>query len=326
MGLARGSRWVVWGGLAALLYAGLANPARDVEAVPARIDARASLAPSRAALAGPDLRGMLSHSDAALAGPDLSAARPGPDASGALADPVEKVALAKPDASVSSLEASDECLLAEDCVDQYLWSVYERARKVDTIKVTERIKVTVKKKGKTRTVMKTVTKVVDEDFTWKDPQAAQKAGMPLMQYVIGGMDRGFKGRLYRLFRALDDAGLAPGMTSGFRDDYRQSIASGNKAATNRSYHGGSLRGGYGHGLAADIVSIMGETRSQRWIASEALWKWIDAHGNEFGIARPYLDKDPPHIAPIDGKEYADHRGTSAKHAGLSRSSKAVAAR
>jgi len=33
---------------------------------------------------------------------------------------------------------------------------------------------------------------------------------------------------------------------------------------------------------------------------------------EFGIGRPYLDKDPPHIAPIDGKEYADKRGVNAK--------------
>jgi len=98
---------------------------------------------------------------------------------------------------------------------------------------------------------------VNEDFTWKDPQAAQKAGMFVAQYVIGGMDRGFKVRLYRLFRALDDAGLAPGMTSGFRDDYRQSIASGHKAATGNSYHGGSRRGGYGHGLAADVVSVKG---------------------------------------------------------------------
>ena len=77
-----------------------------------------------------------------------------------------------------------------------------------------------------------------------------------------------------------------------------------KAATNRSYHGGSLRGGYGHGLAADVVSIKGETRTQRFISSESLWKWIDVHGKEFGIGRPYLDKDPAHVAPIDGKEYA----------------------
>ena len=36
----------------------------------------------------------------------------------------------------------------------------------------------------------------------------------------------------------------------------------------------------------------------------------------FGIGRPYLDKDPPHLAPIDGKEYAaHHRGTKAQQAG-----------
>ena len=204
--------------------------------------------------------------------------------------------------------------MAEDCIDQYLWSVYDRARKLDTIKVQERIRVTIKKEGKSRTVMKTVTKLVDEDFTWKDPKAAEKAGMSMPQYVIGGMDRSFKVRLYHLVRALDDAGLAPGMTSGFRDDYRQSIASGIKAASNRSYHGGSLRGGYGHGLAADIVSVKGETRSERCISSEILWKWIDAHGKEYGIGRPYLDRDPAHVAPIDGKEYVDKRGVNAKRA------------
>src|SRR4029077_20207309 len=203
----------------------------------------------------------------------------------------------------------------EKSIDQYLWSVYERARKVDTIKVQEQIKTTVKKNGKSRTVTKTVTKFVNEDFTWKDPDAAEKAGMSVTQYVIGGMDRAFKARLYRLFRALDDAGLAPGMTSGFRDDYRQSIASGHKAATGNSYHGGSGRGGYGHGLAADVVSVKGETRAQRWLSTEILWKWIDAHGKEYGIGRPYLDKDPPHIAPIDGTEYAERRGVKAKLAG-----------
>jgi hypothetical protein len=217
--------------------------------------------------------------------------------------------------ALSSIETLDECLVAEICIDQYLWSVYQRTPKIDTIKVLEQRKVTVKKKDKTRTVMKSITKLVDEDFTWKDPKAAEKVGMSLMEYVIGGMDRSFKLKLYHALRALDDAGLSPGITSGFRDDYRQSIASGLKAATDRSYHGGSFRGGYGHGLAADLVSVKGETRGERWISSERLWKWIDAHGNEFGIGRPYLDKDPPHVAPIDGKEYADHhRGTKAQHA------------
>jgi hypothetical protein len=252
----------------------------------------------------------LAHSDAALPGPELGTALA--DARPTLADPVIKIPLVEPEVNASPLEASDECVLSEECIDQYLWSVYERARKVDTIKVQERIKATVKKNGKSRTVTKTVTKLVDEDFTWKDPHAAEKAGMSVAQYVIGGMDRGFKVRLYHLFRALDDAGLDPGMTSGFRDDYRQSIASGHKAATGNSYHGGSLRGGYGHGLAADIVSVKGETRSERCSSSELMWKWIDARGKEYGIGRPYLDKDPPHIAPIDGKEFADKRGLRAK--------------
>jgi hypothetical protein len=284
------------GSLAVLLCAAPANPDRHVKAALAPLDAIAALA----------------HSDAGLASAELRTAFADPAAKAALADPVIKVPLAGAEANVSPLEASDECVLSEECIDQYLWSVYERAPKLDTIKVEEQTKTTVKKNGKSRTVTKTVTKFVNEDFTWKDPQAAEKAGMSVPQYVIGGVDRGFKVRLYRLFRALDDAGLAPGMTSGFRDDYRQSIASGNKAANNRSYHGGSLRGGYGHGLAADIVSVKGETRSERCISSEILWKWIDAHGKEYGIGRPYLDKDPPHIAPIDGQEYADKRGMNAK--------------
>jgi hypothetical protein len=131
------------------------------------------------------------------------------------------------------------------------------------------------------------------------------------------MDRSFKLKLFHTLHAAEEAGLSPGITSAFRDDYRQSIASGLKAATDRSYHGGSFRGGYGHGLAADVVSVKGTTRVQRWISTESLWKWIDAHGKDFGIGRPYLDKDPPHVAPIDGKEYAaHHRGTKSQHAGL----------
>jgi hypothetical protein len=217
--------------------------------------------------------------------------------------------------AVASIETHDECLEREVCIEQYLWSVYQRAPKEDTIKVVERRKLIVNINGRPQTVIKEFTELVDEDFTWKDPKAAEKAGMSLMEYVIGGMDRNFKLKLYHAIRAMDDAGLSPGITSAFRDDYRQSLASGLKAATNRSYHGGSLRGGYGHGLAADLVSIKGETRAERFMSSEHLWKWIDVHGKEFGIGRPYLDKDPAHVAPIDGKEYADHRpGANTQHA------------
>jgi hypothetical protein len=230
----------------------------------------------------------------------------GPIAFPSAADPPPSVAAAVPS------ETPEQCLAAEGCVDRYLFAVYERAPKVDSVKMTQQTEVTVKKKGKTRTITKTIEKLVDENFAWKDPIAATKAGMSLQDYVIGGMDPTFKLTLYRALRAMDGAGLAPGITSAFRDDYRQSLASGLKAATNRSFHGGSLRGGYGHGVAADLVSVNGETRAARLVSSEALWKWIDAHGAEFGIARPYLDRDPPHVAPLDGEEYAMKRGNRAK--------------
>ena len=229
--------------------------------------------------------------------------------------------------AVRSIETVDECLVPEICIDQYLWSLYQRTPKRDTIKVVEQRKVTVTKKGKTRTITKELTKFVDEDFTWKDPKAAEKAGMSLLDYVIGGMDRSFKLKLYHALRALDEAGLSPGITSAFRDDYRQSLTSGLKAASDRSYHGGSLRGGYGHGLAADLVSVKGETRAERSVASESLWRWIDAHGKEFGIGRPYLDKDPPHVAPIDGQEYAaHHREAHGPHAGSEKKKRTLIAR
>jgi hypothetical protein len=206
--------------------------------------------------------------------------------------------------AVALIEIPDECLDA--CIDRYLWTLYQRTPKEDSLRVHERRKVTIRRKGKMVTVTRTFTKLVDQDFTWKDPHAAEKVGMPMMDYVIGGMDRSFRTKLFHTLRAAELAGMSPGITSAFRDDYRQSIASGMKAATSRSYHGGSFRGGYGHGLAADVVSIDGATRNQRWTSTEKFWKWIDANGKEFGIGRPYLGRDPPHVAPIDGREYAAH--------------------
>jgi hypothetical protein len=218
--------------------------------------------------------------------------------------------------AIDSIEVLDECFVVDTCIDRYLWALYQRTPKEDAIKTQERRKVTVKKKGRLVKITKTFTTLADEDFSWKDPKAAKRAGMPMLDYVIGGVDRDFKLKLFHLLHAAEDAGLSPGITSAFRDDYRQSIASGLKAANDRSYHGGSLRGGYGHGLAADIVSVKGATRAQRLTSSETLWNWIDAHGTEFGIGRPYLDKDPPHVAPINGKEYAAHHpGMKARQVG-----------
>jgi hypothetical protein len=330
----------VVGLLAALGPAGIQNtgaaPRKDISAPSPSTEQELAGAPQPSAM----LNGDLGQTDVAMA--ELSLAGAVADASIALNKPepvVEtaltnspdvpptepapvQVAMANPsdldpsDASkaVSSIEIVDECLVVDICVDRYLWALYQRTPKEDSIKELERRNVAIKRKGKMVTVARTFTRLVDEDFGWKDPKAAERAGMSMMDYVIGGMDRGFKLKLFHTLHAAEAAGLSPGITSAFRDDYRQSIASGLKAASNRSYHGGSSRGGYGHGLAADIVSVQGGTRDQRWASSEKLWKWVDTHGKEFGIGRPYLGRDPPHVAPIDGQEYAAHNRGS-KQAG-----------
>jgi hypothetical protein len=120
---------------------------------------------------------------------------------------------------------SEACIDTSSCVDSYLWSIYQRT---------------------------------PTPFGWKDAEAAERMGMSPMEFVIGGMDPAFRVALYRALRTLDAAGFKPGITCGFRDDYRQSIITkGKKAETDRSFHGGSARGGYGHGEAADIVSVNG---------------------------------------------------------------------
>jgi hypothetical protein len=59
---------------------------------------------------------------------------------------------------------------------------------------------------------------------------------------------------------------------------------------------------------------LGETRAERRITTDLFWKWIDENGTEYGIGRPYLDRDPPHIGPIDGTEYIVKRALFGKRA------------
>jgi hypothetical protein len=126
------------------------------------------------------------------------------------------------------------------------------------------------------------------NFTWKDLAAAQRLGMSIPEYVIGGMDPKFQERLFNAGRAMDEAGLRWSMLSAFRDDYRQRLASGFKAGDSNSLHGGARRtGGYGHGRAIDITSADED--------HEAVWKWIDANGSKFGLHRPMPGYDPAHI-------------------------------
>jgi hypothetical protein len=152
---------------------------------------------------------------------------------------------------------------AMDEVNQYLWSVYERT--------------TTKRDG-------------TGDFTWKDIAAAARLGMSLGDYVIGGMDRDFRELLYRAGLAMDAAGVRWTILSAFRDDYRQGLASGYKALTGDSLHGGSATtGGYGHGCAIDIIDADARSR--------VLWTWVDANSTQLGLARPLPGLDPAHVQP-----------------------------
>ena len=148
-------------------------------------------------------------------------------------------------------------------VDQYLWEVYLR---------------------------QPVKSDSSGDFTWKDPAAAKKRGISLQDYVIGGMDADFREQLYHAGQAMDGDGIHWSMLSAFRDDYRQTLASGFKARTGNSKHGGSrATGGYGHGQAIDITTTDGE--------ASTVWHWLDAHGAKYGLQRPIPGRDPAHVQP-----------------------------
>src|SRR5262249_54106783 len=128
--------------------------------------------------------GMLLYAGAALAQADITA-------SSIATNSVETSSI-----DMSAIDSVDECIVAQVCIDRYLWLLYERTRKIDTIRVPEQTKVMVKRKGKSRIVTKTITRLVDEDFTWKDPKAAERVRMSPMDYVIGGMNSSFRVTLY----------------------------------------------------------------------------------------------------------------------------------
>ncbi len=171
-----------------------------------------------------------------------------------------------PNTTRSDDAASDSAPTSEpemDIVNQYLWNVYERSP--------------IKRDG-------------SGDFTWKDVAAAARLGMSLGDYVIGGMDRDFRELLYRAGLAMDAAGFRWTILSGFRDDYRQGLASGYKARASDTLHGGSATtGGYGHGCAVDIREADGDSRE--------LWSWLDRHGDQLGLERPLAWIDPVHVQP-----------------------------
>jgi len=151
-----------------------------------------------------------------------------------------------------------------DEVSQYLWSVYQRpGAKFD----------------------------YHGDFSWKDVAAAERLGISVEDYVIGGMDPDFREQLYASGKAMDAAGINWTILSAFRDDYRQELAVGYKAHVGNSFHGGSAAtGGYGHGCAVDLANV-------DRLSNSLVWNWLDQHGSQYGLYRPLRASDPAHVQP-----------------------------
>ena len=151
-----------------------------------------------------------------------------------------------------------------------------------------------------------------ECFEWKDPAAAERTRLSLRDYVIGGVHPVLKDQLHKLFVALEaeecSFGLKckPGITSAFRDDYRQQIATGYKARTGHSMHGGSsVTKGWGDGRAVDVVNASEPNffDDSGVSASEMMWHHIDTLGPPIGIYRPMPESsrrpDPMHLQSMD---------------------------
>ena len=199
----------------------------------------------------------------------------GEDAANLAASPYEKPSSlphkidAKPIGSEDAKSIGTEIapLIRNNDVNLYLWSVYQRSSsKIDS----------------------------HGDFTWKDAAAAARVGLPIEEYVIGGMDPDFRELLFAAGQALDAAGVDWTILSAFRDDYRQILAVGLKARSDNSFHGGSAAtGGYGHGCAVDVVS------TDR-LSDNTVWDWLDQHGEQFGLRRPLRAIDPAHVQPRPG--------------------------
>ena len=172
-----------------------------------------------------------------------------------------------------------------DPVKDYLWEVYQRS--------------TVKKDG-------------SGDFTWKDIDAAKHAGLSMEDYTIGGIDPDYRELVYAIGKAMDAAGIEWSILSGYRDDYRQNLASGFKSHGGYSFHGGSTAtGGYGHGCAMDISS---PDRT----SDDSVWAWFDQNSKNYGLRRPLPATDPVHIQPLLGPAWHE-KAAVLRHARLAAS-------
>ena len=132
------------------------------------------------------------------------------------------------------------------------------------------------------------------DFSWKDAAAAARSLRTLCDFAISGMHPDLREVLHAFGQAMDGAEIRWSFLSGFRDDFRQGIASGFKASACGSLHGGSCRTkGWGDGRAADLW--MSDHTGYPAEDATLLLDLIDKLGPSFGLVRPMPEADPAHV-------------------------------
>ncbi len=142
------------------------------------------------------------------------------------------------------------------------------------------------------------------DFFEKDIIAAEKMGMELCEYSIGGLIAKNRPSLAEMLRAVEEeTGVEPGITACFRDDKYRPRAEGKANDPRDSFHGGTnVTKGYGDGEACDIVGLA-HNRRERDERNAVVWAWLRKNDERFGWKLIYGECDGGHVAPLKGREY-----------------------
>jgi hypothetical protein len=149
--------------------------------------------------------------------------------------------------------------------------------------------------------------IFDEYFGHKDELAAKRLGMTLREYALRLSDElAISGA--RMIAAMAADGLHVGITSIYRDPWRQALATGRKANTYSSYHGSRPELG-GKSAALDLSCFSNDgDRAAQLRCNPQVYAWVERHGKTFNICRPYGDRDAPHVGLCTDKEYLSMRG------------------
>ena len=209
--------------------------------------------------------------------------------------------------AASSPDVRDRCSTEDACIDRYLWALYQRTPKEDAIRIQEQRKVTVRRKGRMVTVTRTFTTVTDEDFSWKDPKAAEQS-----RHAHGGLRDRRHGSGFQAEAVSDAARRRRSRPVAW---HHQRLPRRLSPIDRERTQGGQRQVLSWRQLPWRLrPRACGGYRQRQWRRrGRSGWLPAKSSGNgsmttarSLGSAGLISIRDPPHVAPIDGKEYADH--------------------